>query len=88
MSETKIRDWIEDLRTVVSEAQELLDSPALDSGIARQVHDKVTESLDRGRDLLKDVEHDARRYVRDNPWQAIGIAAAAGLVVGVLLARR
>jgi ElaB/YqjD/DUF883 family membrane-anchored ribosome-binding protein len=88
MNEAKVHDWIEDLRTVVSEAQELLDSPALDHGIARQFHDKVTESLDRGRDLLKDLEHDARGYVHDNPWQALGIAAAAGLVVGVLLARR
>jgi X-X-X-Leu-X-X-Gly heptad repeat protein len=27
-------------------------------------------------------------YVRDQPWQAVGIAAAAGLVVGFLVARR
>lgn len=27
-------------------------------------------------------------YVRDQPWQAVGIAAAAGLVVGFLAARR
>jgi ElaB/YqjD/DUF883 family membrane-anchored ribosome-binding protein len=27
-------------------------------------------------------------YVHDQPWQAIGIAAAAGLVVGFLVARR
>jgi ElaB/YqjD/DUF883 family membrane-anchored ribosome-binding protein len=88
MSDTKIGDWIEDLRSVVSEAQELLDSPGLDHGAVKKVHDKVTESLDRGRDMLKDLEHDASRYVRSNPWQALGIAAAVGLVVGVLVARR
>lgn len=27
-------------------------------------------------------------YVRDNPWQVIGIAAAIGLAVGVLVRRR
>ena len=27
-------------------------------------------------------------YVRDQPWQSVGIAAAAGLVVGFLVARR
>jgi len=27
-------------------------------------------------------------YVRDNPWQVVGIAAAVGLVVGVLVAGR
>jgi ElaB/YqjD/DUF883 family membrane-anchored ribosome-binding protein len=27
-------------------------------------------------------------YVRDQPWQAVGIAAAVGLAVGILVARR
>jgi len=27
-------------------------------------------------------------YVRDRPWQAIGVAAALGLVAGILLVRR
>lgn len=28
------------------------------------------------------------RYVEDNPWQAVGIGAALGLLIGVLLGRR
>jgi len=27
-------------------------------------------------------------YVRDNPWQVVGIAAVVGVVLGVLLSRR
>ena len=27
-------------------------------------------------------------YVRDQPWQAVGIAASVGLAVGILVARR
>jgi ElaB/YqjD/DUF883 family membrane-anchored ribosome-binding protein len=27
-------------------------------------------------------------YVRENPWQAIGIAAGVGLVLGLLISRR
>jgi ElaB/YqjD/DUF883 family membrane-anchored ribosome-binding protein len=27
-------------------------------------------------------------YVRDNPWQVIGIAAVVGLAVGILASRR
>lgn len=30
----------------------------------------------------------ADEYVRDNPWQGVGIGAAVGLVLGVLLSRR
>ena len=28
------------------------------------------------------------RYVEDNPWQAVGIGAALGMLIGVLLGRR
>ena len=28
------------------------------------------------------------QYVRANPWKALGVAAAGGLLVGILLARR
>jgi ElaB/YqjD/DUF883 family membrane-anchored ribosome-binding protein len=27
-------------------------------------------------------------YVHDNPWQAIGVAAAVGFLAGLLIARR
>ena len=30
----------------------------------------------------------ADRYVHDNPWTSVGIGAAAGVVVGMLLGRR
>jgi len=28
------------------------------------------------------------KYVRENPWQAVGIAAAIGLVAGLIIRRR
>jgi ElaB/YqjD/DUF883 family membrane-anchored ribosome-binding protein len=34
------------------------------------------------------VSKTADDYVRDNPWQVIGVAAVVGLVLGVLMARR
>ena len=51
------------------------------------------------RDELDHIEHVARlkakqaaratdAYVHDNPWQAIGVGAALGLAIGVLIARR
>lgn len=27
-------------------------------------------------------------YVRANPWESVGVAAAVGLVIGMLIARR
>lgn len=83
------RDWVEELRNIVTEAQALLNAVGADGDeAARQVGDKLTESLDRARGALEGFEDDASRYVRDNPWQSLGLAAAIGLLAGVLVARR
>ncbi|MDQ7097741.1 MULTISPECIES: YqjD family protein [unclassified Serratia (in: enterobacteria)] len=36
----------------------------------------------------RDAVDQADSYVRDKPWQGVGIGAAVGIVLGVLLARR
>ena len=83
------RDWMADLRNVVAEAQALLDAAGVDgAAAAAQVHDKVADELDRARETLRELEEDASRYVRENPWQSLGLAAAVGLLVGLLVARR
>jgi ElaB/YqjD/DUF883 family membrane-anchored ribosome-binding protein len=46
-----------------------------------RVADMQDEVVDRTRDYLRQ----GQQYVRDNPWQSIGIAAGVGLLVGVLL---
>ncbi len=82
------RDWMEDLRNIVTEAQALLN--ALGAGgddVAKQVHENLAEALDRARSSLGDLEDEASRYVRDNPWQSLALAAAIGVLVGVLVAR-
>lgn len=49
-------------------------------------------AIAQGSDRLQRQARDALKagdgYVRDRPWQSVGIAAAAGLIVGFLLARR
>jgi ElaB/YqjD/DUF883 family membrane-anchored ribosome-binding protein len=48
----------------------------------------LARSSDSVQRHAKDAMDAGDSYVRDQPWQAIGIAAAAGLVVGFLVARR
>lgn len=46
--------------------------------------------LDTGSALSEEAAHAAAvtaSYVRQNPWKTLGIAAAAGVIVGVLLKR-
>ena len=71
---------------------------ALGEAAASAAH-RVGESLDHGRAALVDAQsmvaectrecvQSTEAFVRDNPWQAIGIAAGIGMIFGLLLARR
>jgi ElaB/YqjD/DUF883 family membrane-anchored ribosome-binding protein len=85
---------------LIADVQELLSRLVhiADPEIAR-VRTKVEGALSTAKQALADGNERVQRqaktavaagdlYVRDNPWQAVGIAAAAGLIVGVLIARR
>jgi ElaB/YqjD/DUF883 family membrane-anchored ribosome-binding protein len=48
------------------------------------VGDAATSIADRARNTAKS----ANNYVHEQPWQVIGITAAAGLLIGFLLGRR
>ena len=91
---------MEDLRAVVADAEELLKATADQTGerIAA-ARGKAEESLKAARARLdeqeaalmlktKAVAKATEDYVKDNPWKSVGIAAAAGLVLGILAKRR
>lgn len=48
----------------------------------------VAESADTLRRRAQNAASTADDYVRDSPWQAVGIAALVGAVVGILATRR
>jgi ElaB/YqjD/DUF883 family membrane-anchored ribosome-binding protein len=88
---------VNDFRTLVADAEELLRVTASQAGekigAARQ---KIEQSLTEGRKALADAEKTlmarskecaeiADDYVRENPWSAVGIAAAVGLAFGLLI---
>lgn len=91
---------VDDLRRVIEDAEALLrESAGLAGERADDLRERAADSVRAARERLaalehevmgraRDAVHDADRYVRHNPWQAVGIAAGVGLVIGVLLARR
>jgi ElaB/YqjD/DUF883 family membrane-anchored ribosome-binding protein len=48
----------------------------------------LSDGAGQVRDQARQVTRTTDRYVRDNPWQVVGIAAAVGITLGILLARR
>jgi ElaB/YqjD/DUF883 family membrane-anchored ribosome-binding protein len=91
---------VADLKLVVADAEELLAATASQTGekIA-ELRDRMQTNLRMARLKLADAEAAVREstrqmakatdhYVHENPWKAIGIAAGAGLLVGMLIGRR
>jgi len=100
MTDANTRTLIDDLRALVAEAEALIAASASNANArAAGVHDRASEAVDKARARLDTLEADVRSrakgataeaaaYVRDNPWQSLGVAAAAGIVIGLLLSRR
>lgn len=53
-----------------------------------EVKSRVSNASDTYYYRAKQVANRADEYVHDKPWQGVGVGAALGLVVGLLLARR
>ena len=89
-----------DIQNVVTDAQELLKT-VQSEGQTRltEVKGQVQAKLDNAKQMLGElgtqVQDGAKQamdttdtYVRDNPWRAVGISAAVGAIIGILIARR
>ena len=91
---------VADLKVVVADAEELLRATASQAGEkVSAARERIQASLATAKVKLSDAERAlleksklaakaTDEYVRDNPWQAVGVAAVAGLVLGVLISRR
>ena len=89
-----------DMRVVIADAEELLRATAGQmSEKAVVARERIQESLRVAKDKLSRAEEAvidktkaaARAtddYVHDHPWGAVGIAAAVGLVIVMLISRR
>jgi ElaB/YqjD/DUF883 family membrane-anchored ribosome-binding protein len=91
---------VADLKVVVADAEELLRATASQAGEkVAAARERIQASLATAKVKLAEVERvvlektkEAARttdeFVHEHPWQAVGIAAAIGLVLGVLISRR
>jgi len=86
---------VEDVKVLTKDVQELLKATASVVGEkASEARVKVQDSLKVAQDKLSVVQENVRAkgqeaftatdgYVRDNPWNAVGIAAGIGFLLGI-----
>lgn len=91
---------MEDLHLVMADAEDLLHATANQAGegvatarariqnslkvVKGRLVEAETVVIERARQAAKVTDE----YVHENPWQSIGISACAGVIVGMLVARR
>ena len=93
VASAEIKSLIADVEDLVARISDLKDDD-----VAR-VRNKVLRAVDTAKASLAESADSMRRqaqrvvttaddYVHDNPWQAVGLAALVGAVVGILASRR
>jgi ElaB/YqjD/DUF883 family membrane-anchored ribosome-binding protein len=91
---------MDDLQTVLEDAEALLSATAGQAGErVQQVRARAEETVRAVRDRLVAAQDELTRrarealdgaddYVRENPWQALGITAGVAFLIGLLAGRR
>lgn len=91
---------VSDIKSVISEAEDILVATADQAGekiaslrvrMQARLSDAKVRLIAAEEVLLEKTKAAARAtddYVHESPWTAIGIAAGAGLLVGLLISRR
>ncbi len=91
---------VADMKVVIADAEELLKATASAAGdrvsaartrmedSLRTARVKLAEAQEVVVDKAKAAARATDDYVHANPWRSVGIAAGAGLVIGMLISRR
>jgi ElaB/YqjD/DUF883 family membrane-anchored ribosome-binding protein len=90
---SEIKSLIADVEDLMARIADLKDADVVRvRGKVQRAVDATKQSLADGADTIRqhaqNVASTADDYVRDSPWQAVGIAALVGAVVGILATRR
>jgi ElaB/YqjD/DUF883 family membrane-anchored ribosome-binding protein len=89
----EIKDLIADVEDLMARIADLKDADVVRvrSKVQRAVEatkQSIADSAGSLKQQAQDIASSADDYVRESPWQAIGIAALVGAVVGILATRR
>jgi ElaB/YqjD/DUF883 family membrane-anchored ribosome-binding protein len=89
----------QDIKVLVNDAEELIKATAQDaSGTAVELRRRMQRAVDEVKPQLVKFETTVTEkatsaarltdtYVHDQPWAAVGVSAAIGLIIGLLISR-
>lgn len=89
-----------DLKVVIEDAEELLRATASQAGEkVAEARARIQDSIEVGKAKLatlgeagihhaKDAAKATDEFVHEHPWKAVGLGAALGVILGMLICRR
>ncbi|MEJ2767927.1 DUF883 family protein [Mycetohabitans sp. B46] len=100
MTELNKENLMSDIKTVLSDAEDLLKQAASTTGErATELREKALTRLKQAKEKAADVQvvvvekgkkavRATDDYVHDHPWTSIGVAAGVGVLIGLLINRK
>ena len=91
---------IGDFKALMADAEELIKATAVsDDGPLSAIRSKALDALNNAKETLSTVEgtvvekakvvaERTDEFVHRNPWEAVGVAAGLGLLIGLFIRRR
>jgi ElaB/YqjD/DUF883 family membrane-anchored ribosome-binding protein len=82
-----------DVKVLTGDIEELIKATAAQSGeklaaARRRVQTAIADAGDAAVIRGKEAAEATDRYIHDNPWTAVGVSAAIGILLGLLIGRR
>lgn len=84
--EELVKATADDSRSNIKELRERAEKRLHDT--RERLEARGEKLYDEARDSVRGQVDACDKYVHDNPWSSVGIAAAAGMVIGLLIGRR
>jgi ElaB/YqjD/DUF883 family membrane-anchored ribosome-binding protein len=91
---------IDDVKVVLHDADVLLRETAGQVGEkAREARERLSRGVEAAKERLGDIQKNSveqakeaakvtDEYVREHPWQSVGVAFAVGALIGIVLGRK
>lgn len=88
----EVKNFIADLEEMVSsKTSGALDVGKIKHDISTRIADYKAQATAAGNEIVSKAKHQAEgvnTYVHEEPWKAIGVGFAVGLLLGVVISRR